>query len=85
MDSICAEIKNLAFSDETIKREMICAAEGFLIVIYLCARIDGYNIKCDVNFKKWLDEYSELWLVRSKPSELSEVINILNGAWYKSL
>lgn len=85
MDSICAEIKNLAFSDETIKREMICAAEGFLVVIYLCAKIDGHNIYCDIDFKRWLDEYSELWLVRSKPSELSEVINILNGAWYKSL
>lgn len=77
LKDIIARISVLTYSSDEIKKQVINAAEGFLITACICAKLDGYNIACDINCDKWLEEFSRLWLMKNKPSELEEIVRII--------
>lgn len=44
---------------------------GFAVTAVICDKIDGFD------FEEWIEEFSKLWLLRNKRSELDEALKIL--------
>ncbi len=76
----CREIReaiaDLSFSNDTIKREAISAADGYALFAKWCARLDGLDVACSVDAPAWMEEYAALWRMRNKESELGEVLRM---------
>ena len=67
----------LLYTSDTIKREVLNAIGGFEVMTFLCSKVDGYAINFDFDCNSWLEEFSELWTMKNKISELNEVRRIL--------
>ncbi len=74
----CTElIKRLegeSFITEDLKNEFLIAARGHSLLITWSAKQYGHDVKCDVDFDKWLEDYQAAWLKSSKPGELPELV-----------
>lgn len=79
LKEITNQVNNLPFISDTIKREVMLALNGFSVTAAICAKIDGCEIETGIDYRQWIEEFSVLWLLRNKPSEMSEHLRIIKN------
>lgn len=67
----CLESSN--WGNEKYKQEFILAAKGIFCLVQAFARVKGVNLENIVNEKQWINDYSNAWLKKNKPSELYRI------------
>ena len=77
LKKIKQEIEKLSYKDNVIKREVVSAVEGFILIAVICAKTDGFTFDCGFDANVWLEEFEKLWLLKNKPSELEEAKNVI--------
>ena len=63
---------------DEFRREMLCAAEGICLMAELSAKLDGREVTCLVDGKKWLEDYSANWLRTNKEYELQNILDVFS-------
>lgn len=76
-EKILARLKNE--SKNRFLEEMACAAWGIEVMAELLGLYAGYDINRNTSTEEWLSEYSRLWLLKNKPSELHEIQAVFEG------
>lgn len=74
---ILNKAEKLRYTDETVKREALNALGGFIVTAVICAKLDGFDFEYGFDFDEWLEEFSNLWLLRNKRSELDTAVSVL--------
>lgn len=76
-DTLIKDVLSDSWKQENYKEELLSAAEGMKVIIHFIAAYEGYKISENANPKKWIEEYSRLWLEKNKPSELHVVQDMI--------
>lgn len=77
LKSVKKRAEMLSYSSRDIKRQVINALGGFVMMAVTIAEVDGFHFETGFDNKQWLDEFKELWLEKNKPSELDEAVRII--------
>ncbi len=62
---------------EAFKEEMIVAAEGFMMAVEFAAKMSGLEFERITDSKAGLEKFSKLWLSKNKPSELNNIVKLV--------
>ncbi|MBQ3593649.1 MAG: family 20 glycosylhydrolase, partial [Clostridia bacterium] len=58
---------------DTAREEAILCAEGICVLAQLGGKMLGIDVKTVIEPKVWMKKYSDKWLEKNKPSELSKI------------
>lgn len=61
------------WENDDYRKEMLIAADGICIMAEVSAKLAGYHTKRVTDTERWLEQYSNSWLRKNKPSELHRI------------
>lgn len=61
------------WKNDDYRTEMLIAAEGICVMAEVSAKLAGYHTKRVTDTERWLEQYSDSWLRKNKPSELHRI------------
>ena len=80
IESFIARVKSTHNPESRFTKDVLLAAEAFLLVNELTAKYAGYSIERKISTKKWLESFKSEWMERNLPSEFYNVEAIFLGA-----
>lgn len=72
------KLASLNYKSDVIRREVLCAVNGYALVAKWCSAADGCPVDCHVDFDRWIEEFENLWRVRNIHDELGEMLRMIN-------
>lgn len=65
-----------SWKNDEYRQEMLISAKGVCLIAEFAEKLNGQNTEHLINTKEWLSEFSEKWLLKNKPSELSNIVEM---------
>ncbi len=80
--AVAEKINSAKWQNEEFKNEMLISSKAVCLIAEICGKKAGYDLEYIVDLKQFVDEYSTLWIMKNKKSELNKIIEIfteMNG------